>query len=259
MGTVVQIIKFPNVKVKNKFERIIEEKAEEGKTESYGQIVLNLNLPERRNPVKIPLKIRFTRPPRQSRLIDEEDMLSCIYGIELDVPKRIEHMDGVWDIKEKKVVEYISYAVSPLETYSLLVGDSKEGVNGALNALRQLGMPIPVKMQIAFRGGVRFIELMKRLGSIGWIYVNRIPDYHVKGASMHGIRLEEAEILRDLISRGGEVTAIVVYNESKGLSIILSGKGTIYSRQNLRGEDIAREVKGILELFQEYNLIRVVI
>ena len=250
MGTYIQILKFPNQSVKRRFEEGLDEYVEQ--IHVYSKILLSIG----NNSFEIPLKIVAKKIPVQRSLV-AGSIIDRSYRIKADVPREVVHLDGTWNIKEMKIVEYVSYGIDPIASYSLIVGSSKRAVEGVLDALIKLGLPVPIKLRVVFTHRWFFAEVLQRLGSIGWAYVGEIPDFHVKGAMIHGVRLEDSDVFRDLIERGGKIKAIVVYNESKGIKIILSEKGTIYSQQNLSGRNAAEEMKDILGVFQQYKLVGV--
>lgn len=251
MGTYIQIFKFPNQSAKRKFEEHLESYV--GSAKTYSRIILNLG----DKSFEVPLKILIEKVPVQQSIVPSGSVVDKRYRIKADVPREVVHLDGKWNIKEMEVVEYVSYGVDPIASYSLLVGSSKRGVRGVSDALRRLGLSVPVQLKIRFAHRSFFVEMLRELGSIGWVYIGEIPDYHVKGAMFHGVRLEDSDVFRDLVERGGRIRAIVIYNEVKRVKIILSEGGTIYSQQKLDGETAAEEIKDIIETFQHYGLIGV--
>ncbi|RLF07881.1 MAG: hypothetical protein DRJ69_06725 [Thermoprotei archaeon] len=256
MGTYIRIIKFPDINTKFKFENKLNSIAEKSNPVSYDNLNLRIVINNEDKEFSIPLKLKVKKIPAQRSLLGP-NFLGHIFEVETDIPLGLENLDGFWNVKEKKTVTYISYKVDPISTYSLLTGDSKKGVEKTLDALHKLKLPIPVRMKIKFLKGSRFIKLIKDMGSIGWIYLGGLTDYHLKGFAAYGKKLEASEIISDLVRRGGMVTAIVIYSERKNLKVILSDRGSIYSPHRLKAIDIANITKDILEFFQKHSLISV--
>jgi hypothetical protein len=192
----------------------------------------------------------------QTRL--ESTELSDIYTIELDVPVEHYSLEGVFKVKEKREVQLMHIKTPPLENMTIMATVHKAStIPYALKALSEKCKFNPDESFIEIPRGTKAINVLKELGSIGFAYVSEVYDVHLRGAGLWGIQLQNSEILEELISRrGGRIKAAIIEDCERGVRIVLSEKGTIYSPERINIASLAKMITRIISVMFKHNLVR---
>ncbi|WP_054853221.1 hypothetical protein [Vulcanisaeta distributa] len=167
-------------------------------------------------------------------------------------------INGEWPVKEKYTVYLYPYNNQELNDVLLAISDKSEALpkfEGVLKRLRVSSLP---KVTISFKNPHEFIEEIQRLGKLNWIVIRDLPDVRLKGSIMWGEELEGSEVTKDLIKRGGVISAITLKNVKKDMQILISGRGgVIYTPQDVNPAQFAGgEVKDIILNLKKSNLLR---
>ena len=253
MGVLARILMFPSVQKKLEAFSKLDELAEKGKEKEYGRIHLyndkyNLN-------VSITLLFKVVKQGRLQGM--QSNDLSDIYRMLLDVPVKHESLEGKFDVKEYREV-YLAHFTDP-QVENIAIMSTEHGsrtLSYALKALQKINFN-PLESYIELPSGTKAINVLRELGNIGWVYVSEIPDVHLRGAGLYGVRLQNSEVLEDLTSRGGKIKAAIVQHPQRDVKIILSERGTIYSQQVLDIVTLARIVKEVISVMSRHNLVRI--
>jgi hypothetical protein len=249
MGVTTRILVFPNAEEKLKKFSVLEKLAEEGASVEYGSIHLYNKDYDLDKTIRLLFKVFV-----QTRL--QRDGISNIYRVDLDVPVEHDSLEGLFTVKEKREVYLVHFLQPPVENMAIMTTQhSASTIRYALRALSKQGFS-PVESYIELPLGKRAVDVLKELGNIGWVYVSDIPDVHLKGAGLYGSRLQNSEVLEDLVIRGGRVKAAVIEHAEKGMRIVISERGTIYSQRSLDIISMARVTVGIISILNKYKLIR---
>lgn len=198
--------------------------------------------------IKADLKIRFDY--RQQTLIDNPPIF-----VEIDVPSRVEHLDGAWDVKKREWVYLYFYEADPeLQDIALAISNGAAGPKAFFEAIIYLKLVRPQRIKVRFARTKEFVESISKLGSLGWIVITGIPDRELRTAMFWGNNLQQHEIVKDLIKRGAEIKALVIKNPTKRITIVVSDKGSIFSYKNLDPIEAAGELKELIKFFKSSNL-----
>lgn len=244
MGTYVGILKYVSSEDRELFREQLKGLVEQTKEKPIKYRVFNAYLYEKR--LEVELKIKVTTMSLYG---------SLNFDVEIDVPIEVVHLDGKWDVKEKRKVSLFFYENdNELEDTVLAVSNGTKGVKSFLDAIRYLRLKSPQRMKLRFVRSRDFIEQITKLGTLGWVWLSGVRDRHIKWAGIGGQDLQRAEVVTDLLRRGAFVSALVVENPRKGIKIIISDKGAIYSQRNLRPHEIAAELKELIKFFKSSKL-----
>jgi hypothetical protein len=249
MGVLARILMFPSVQRKLEAFSKLDSLAKEGAEFEYGSI----HLYNEKYGLDVKIKLLF-KALKQGRL--QSGDLSDIYIIPLDVPVEHESLEGKFDVKERREVYLVHFVDPQLENLAVISTEhGSKTLSQALKALQKIAFT-PLESYIELPSGSKGIKVLKELGDIGWVYVDEIPDAHLKGAGLHGTKLQYSEILEDLTSRGGKIKAAVIHHSQRDVKIIVSERGSIYSQQNIDIVTIARILKDIIPIMNKHGLIR---
>jgi len=246
MGTYVSILKYPSHSHREDFRNKLIDLAKKygNKAFVYKRFRPKIGGYE----IVADLKIRLDY--KQQTLIGSPP----IY-VEIDVPSRVEHLDGAWDVKEKKWVCLYFYDADPdLEDIALAISNGAAGPKAFFEAIMYLKLTRPQKIRVKFARTKEFVNSISRLGSLGWVVMTGIPDRELHTAMFWGNNLQRHEIIKDLIKRGAEIKALVIKNPSKRITIVISDKGSIFSYKNLEPIEAAGELKELIKFFKSSNL-----
>lgn len=177
------------------------------------------------------------------------------YEIEIEVPVEHESLEGEWSVKEKTELFFLHYVVQELERFAILVTEgSSKGVRYTIEALRARGInPTEYFVKMPTREQLR--DFVNELGEVGWIWIGDIRDTHIRHVGAAGRKLQNSEIIEDLLQRGGKPKAIIIESSSKNVKVVLSERGTIYSQTAVQPIQMAQHLTGILKLLIKYKLI----
>ena len=249
MGVLARILMFTSVQKKLEAFSELDSLAENRTEYRYGSI----HLYNDKYQLNVQISLLF-RVSMQSKLQGSD--LSNIYTILLDVPVEHESLEGKFNVKERREVYLIHFMESQLENFAIMsTGHGSRTLSYALKALQKIGFT-PLESYIELPSGAKGVDVLRELGNIGWVYVGEIPDVHLRGAGLYGIRLQNSEVLEDLTSRGGKIKAAIVQHPQRDIKIILSERGSIYSQQTIDIVTIARILKDIILVMNKHNLIR---
>ena len=253
MGVLAQLIMFANAQHKLKCLARVDESL--SKRREYDKIMLynpnyNLNL-------KIPLYIEVYKQ-KLLRFRNKFPFLGdAFYRIRVEVPIEHDSLDGKWKVKELKEVLFYHYGDPEIENIGILITyQGSKAIKGALRALEKLDVR-PAITLIEIPSGSLALDVLKRLGGIGWTFVSEIVDSHLAHVALYGKQLENSEVLEDFLRRGGRIKAAVLYNEREGLKIILSTHGRIYSQRKIPLTKFAADMAKVIKEFKTSNLLRV--
>ena len=250
MGVLARVLMFPNAQKKleafSKLDELVEKKSEY----EYGNVRLYNESYKLNVAIKLLLKVS-----KQDKLPGMQD-ISDIYILTLDVPVEHESLEGIFDVKEARKVYLIHYTEAQLENIAMMSTESGSNtLSHALRALRKVGFN-PIESIIELPTGQRAVDVLREIGNIGWVYVSEIRDTHLRGAGLYGRSLQNSEILEDLTTRGGQITAAIVEHPQRDIKMIISQRGSIYSQQNLDIITLARVIKDVLYVMIKHNLVR---
>ena len=245
MGTYISILKYSSHESREKFKEKILELIQKygGIPFPYKQFYIKIGSQR----IRMDLKIRF----REQKTINGSPMIL----VEIDGPKEVVNLDGIWEVKEKWFLTLFFYEDDEeLEDIVLVIGESSKGVKTFLKNMHHLSLPRPQAIKLRFIRTSEFVEKISKLGSLGWIWLSRITDSSLSAAGFWGKDLQSSEVVSELLRRGGEVTALVVVNERKGLKIIISDKGSIYSQKKLAPALAAGELGELIKFFKNSGI-----
>lgn len=246
MGTYVSILKFRSKEVRDSFRIKLLELAENSKGRPITYKSFKVRIGD--NTINAELKIRFNV---QTALKSSP----AIINIEVDTPVELENLDGTWDVKEKKDITLFFYEDDEeLSDIALGISDGSKGIRSFMEAIPHLHLPPPQRIKLRFARTPEFVDKISQLGSLGWVSLSRIRDRSLKAAGLWGQDLQSSEIVSDLLKRGAEVVSLVVVNDRKGLKIVVSNRGSIYSQRKLDPSDAARDLRELIKFFKSSNL-----
>jgi len=242
MGTYISILKYRSGDARERFKSKLHEHI--GKPPiSYKQFRVRIGDQE----IPAHLKIKFS----ERKVLEGSTIIDC----EVDSQEEVKNLDGVWNIKRARKLSLFFYEDDiDLEDIVLCVSDNSKSVKAFLEALRYLQFPLPQRLRIRFARIPEFLEKITELGSLGWVWLSKISDNTLRGAGLWGRNLQTSEVVSDLLRRGAEVVALVVVNERKGLKIIISDKGSIYSQRKLDPPVAAGELRELIKFFKNSGL-----
>lgn len=240
---------FPNVEKRREAFEKLDELAKRGEPQEYDRI----HLQNAEYSLNVWIRLLF-RVYKHGKLYSDE--LSDMYRIEIDVPTEHDSLEGKFNVKEKREVQLVYYVTPPVDNVAIMSTEHRAAtISRTLKALQKYGFT-PTESYIELPRGPRAIEVLRELGDIGWVYVGDIPDIHLRGAGLYGTRLQNSEILEDLASRGGRVKAAIIEHPERGVKVILSERGTIYSQEYVDVNTLARIIRGVLTVMSKYGLVR---
>jgi|GEM_PF-7038917 hypothetical protein len=190
----------------------------------------------------------------------QEDLLQSILGkeqfiLDIEVPVEHESFEGLWRVKEVKRSHILHYAKPEIENFAVILAQDNKAVKGTLRLLKKQGL-YPLEVFVELPSGRMGLEVVKDLGSMGWVYVAEVANAHVKGAGFHGIRLQDSDYIEDLLKRGGRIKAARLIDQQRGVIILIGSEGTVYSYKAMQHEFFAREISKIIEVFKRRGLVR---
>jgi sorbitol-specific phosphotransferase system component IIA len=249
MGVVARILVFPNAEIKLDRFRILNELAEKGALEEYDSIHLYNKEYELNVKIRLLFKVSI-----QSKL--QRDYISEIYKIDIDVPVEHDSLEGMFKVKERRDVELVHFTNPQIENIAIMTTKHRTAtIASALKALNKYGFS-PVESYVELPVGKRAVDILKELGNIGWVYVGEIPDAHLKGAGLHGVKLQNSEVLEDLVLRGGRIKAAIIEHRERDIKIVISEKGAIYSQKFVDTASMASIVMEVISVMLRHKMIR---
>ena len=254
MGILARILMFPSAEAKMRAFSFIEEQAKKGQAEEYDTV----RLYNKEYGLDITIKLLF-KVSVQSTLSSSD--ISNIYKVEVDVPVEHKSLEGEFRVKEVREAWLVYLKPSQgehpaVERMAVMATEySSSTIRYALQALRKLGF-VAVESFIELPRGAKAIDVLKELGNIGWVFIGDIHDMHLRGASLYGVRLQDSEVLEDLTTRGGRIKATIIEHPARGVKIIISERGTIYSQKYVDTASLARMIKEIASVLFKHNLVR---
>lgn len=190
----------------------------------------------------------------------QQDLLQPILGEEqfiLDVEVPVEHtsFEGLWRVKEVKRGYILHYVKPEIENFSVIIAQDSKAVKGIFRVLKKHGL-YPLEMLIDLPSGRMGLEAIKDLGAMGWVYVGEVSNSHVRGAGLHGVQLQESDVIEDLLRRGGRIKAASLIDRQRGLVILIGAGGNLYSPRAISPVFFAREISKVVDVFKRRGLIR---
>jgi hypothetical protein len=243
---------FPSAEVKSKNFTILGKLIEENHPIEYGSIHLYNKKYGLDKTIRLLFKVSV-----QNRLQTYYDsVVSDVYKIDIDVPVEHDSLEGMFKVKERGEVQLVHFLKPPVENVAIMTTEHRAStIMYALKALGKQGF-LPIESYIELPRGKKAVEVLKEFGNIGWVYVGEIPDAHLRGAGLHGSKLQNSEVLEDLVIRGGKIKAAVIEHRERGVKVIVSEKGAIYSQRQLDITWMASTVMEIISIMLKYNLIK---
>jgi len=250
MGVLARILMFPNAQKKLEAFSKLDELV--GKEPGYEYSNIHLYNETYKLNVSIKLLLKVTKQGR----LPSMQYISDIYILTLDVPVEHKSLEGKFDVKEAREVHLAHYTEAQLEKIAIMLTErGSRTLSYALQALRKIGFN-PLESIIELPTGQKAVDILHEIGNIGWVYIDEIRDTHLRGAGLYGRSLQYSEILEDLTTRGGQITAAIVEHPQRDIKMIISQRGSIYSQQNLDIITLARVIKDVLYVMIKHNLVR---
>jgi hypothetical protein len=249
LGVLARVLTFPSVEKKLKAFEIIEGLVKQGHPQDYA----NVNLYNEDYNLNVRIRLLF-RIFLQSRL--QSNDISDIYKIEIDVPVEHVSLEGMFRVKEGREAQLVHLKTPPVENIAIMSTEhGSKTITHALKALHKYGFMADESF-IEIPRGTKAIEILKELGNIGWVFVSDVPDIHLRGAGLYGTKLQNSEVLEDLTSRGGRVKAAIIEHQQRGIGIVISERGSIYSQRRIDIVTLARLIREVITIMIKHNLVK---
>jgi len=250
MGVFAYLLMFSNVENKLNFLRKLDSLT--GEKRKYHEVQWKLE------EYNIDLTIHLYFECRKTGI--QEDLLQPILGkeqfiLDIEVPVEHESFEGLWRAKEVKRSNVLHYTKPEIENFAVILAQDNKAVKGALRLLKKQGL-YPLEMFLELPSGHMGLEVVKDLGSMGWLYVAEVANAHIRGASIYGIRLQNSDYIEDLLKRGGRIKAARLIDQQRGIFILIGSEGNVYSYKVIPHEFFAREISKIIEVFKRRGLVR---
>lgn len=184
-----------------------------------------------------------------------EGLGSEMFKISVDVPVELNSLEGTWRVKESMSVYLAHYTIPEVENVGIMLSErANKAIRYALNALRKTDIRLyDTIIQLSRRPNIK--EVLKELGEVGWIWIGDIKDTHLREVGMYGRRLQNSEVVEDLLTRGGRVKATIIKNDELGMRITLSEKGTMYSQVAIEPQTMALGLTNFVKILKKHRLI----
>lgn len=248
MGTLIYIVRLRSL---NERERLVAELDKRvGKTEKYSTV--HLFNEKYRLDVEIDLLVQIEK----KKTLDTKLYDGFYYGFRVEVPVRLESLEGLFEVKASRLANLLLYFDNELAGYALLIGYRKDVFSPLGYALQRLtGITLrSVKLRIDDPKVMQ--DLASQYGPIRWLAVSNIRDTEVQSALFYGYRLEDSEIVADIAQRGS-ITAIKIYNERDKLQLILGKRGVIYTPQtHITAPQVAETLAPIIKHLDKLGVLK---
>jgi len=249
MGVLARILMFPSAEVKLENFAILGKLVEEKHPIEYGSIHLYNKKYELDKKIRLLFKVSV-----QNRL--QTYYVSDVYKIDIDGPVEHDSLEGMFKVKERGEVQLVHFLKPPVENVAIMTTEHRAStIMYALKALGKQGF-LPIESYIELPKGKKAVDVLKEFGNIGWVYVGDIPDAHLRGAGLHGSQLQNSEVLEDLVIRGGKIKAAIIEHRERGVKVVVSEKGAIFSQRRLDITVMANIVMEIISIMLKYKLIQ---
>jgi hypothetical protein len=173
----------------------------------------------------------------------------------MDIPVQHMSLEGPFDVKEMREVTLHLFGENELLGYALVVSRRKDVFRYfgyAMDKVARLKL-YNVKLNVS---EVELDELAKTFGgNISWLVISEIRDTELDAAQFFGMRLEESEIVSDVVRRG-RVRALKIVDPTHKLTLTLSGSGRIYTpRSGISVHTLAATVAPLLKMLHEKRVL----